>query len=80
MAKGRAGIGERGGKATYEEISLWKWASEEAGVLDCLLESWGKGSWHFECSFASIRQLFVSSSLDIRQNGRTICWDFVRSC
>lgn len=41
---------ESKGKVTYEEISLWKWAGEEAGVLDCLLESWGEGSWHFECS------------------------------
>ena len=51
--------GEGGGKmewrerkGTYEKISLWEWASEEAGVLDGLLESWGKGSWHFECGFA----------------------------
>ena len=36
------------GRVSYEEIALWEWAGEEAGVLDGLLESWGEGGWHFE--------------------------------
>ena len=63
---------EREGKATYEEISLWEWASEEAGVLDCLLESWGECSWHFECRvcFSSLAssnlKTWISSKMHIR--------------
>ena len=65
--KGRLKTGAKGwedgdgeNRGTYEEVSLWEWAGEEARVLDGLLESWGKSSWHFKVGLLVIVSLYFS--------------------